>query len=73
VIVAGAFAVTFFASKIPFVHGFGLLELVGVFLLHSAYPVALLVAVFFCFDVARLWFPTLVSAGFVALVSRRQR
>ncbi len=73
VIVAGAFAVTFFASKIPFVHGFGLLELVGVFLLQGAYPVALLVAIFFCFDVARLWFPTLVSAAFVALLSRRSR
>ena len=73
VIAAGAFAVAFFASKIPFVHGFGLLELVGVFLLHGAYPVALLVAIFFCFDVARLWFPTLVSAGFVALLTRRSK
>jgi len=73
VLAAGAFAVTFFASKIPFVHGFGLLELVGVFLLQGAYPVALLVAIFFCFDVARLWFPTLVSAAFVALLARRSK
>jgi uncharacterized membrane protein YbhN (UPF0104 family) len=73
VLAAGAFAVTFFASKIPFLHGFGLIEMVGVFLLQGAYPVPLLVAVFFCFDVARLWFPTLVSAGFVALLTRRSK
>jgi uncharacterized membrane protein YbhN (UPF0104 family) len=72
VLVAGAFVVMFFASKVPFLHGFGLMELVGVFLLHNTYPAALLVAVLFCFDVARLWFPTLLSAGFVALVSRRK-
>jgi len=73
VLTAGAFAVTFFATKIPFVHGFGLIELVGVFLLQGAYPIPLIVAVFFCFDVARLWFPTLVSAVFVALLSRRSK
>ena len=73
VLAAGAFAVTFFASKIPFLHGFGLLELVGVFLLQGAYPIPLLVAIFFCFDVARLWFPTLVSAAFVALLTRRSK
>lgn len=73
VLAAGAFAVTFFATKIPFVHGFGLLELVGVFLLQGAYPIPLIVAIFFCFDVARLWFPTLVSAGFVALLTRRSK
>ncbi|MFA5247617.1 MAG: lysylphosphatidylglycerol synthase domain-containing protein [Candidatus Micrarchaeia archaeon] len=71
VVVAGAFVVVFFASKVPFLHGFGLLELVGVFLLHNSFPASLLVAILFCFDVARLWFPTLVSAGFVALLSRR--
>jgi len=73
VLAAGAFAVTFFATKIPFVHGFGLIELVGVFLLQGAYPIPLIVAIFFCFDVARLWFPTLVSAVFVALLSRRSK
>jgi len=73
VLAAGAFAVTFFATKIPFVHGFGLIELVGVFLLQGAYPIPLIVAIFFCFDVARLWFPTLVSAAFVALLSRRSK
>ena len=73
VLAAGAFVVTFFATKIPFVHGFGLIELVGVFLLQGAYPIPLIVAIFFCFDVARLWFPTLVSAAFVALLSRRSK
>jgi len=73
VLAAGAFAATFFATKIPFVHGFGLIELVGVFLLQGAYPIPLIVAIFFCFDVARLWFPTLVSAAFVALLTRRSK
>ncbi len=64
-VVAGTYVVLFFASKVPFLHGFGLLQLVGVLLLRGLFPVSLLVAVLFSFDIARLWVPTLLSLVFV--------
>ena len=64
-VVAGTYVVLFFASKVPFLHGFGLVELVGVLLLRGLFPVPLLVAVLFSFDIARLWVPTLLSLVFV--------
>ena len=62
----GAFTVIFFAAKLPFLHGFGLIELVGAVLLNSLLPVPQLVAILFAFDFCRLWFPTLLSLLFIA-------
>lgn len=72
-IVAGVFVAVFFASKVPLVNGFGLVELVGVALLHGAFPVSRLLAVLFAFDLARLWFPAFLSVFFVASKVRQKR
>ena len=70
VLAFGAFIVIFFASKIPFLHGLGLIELVGVLLLSDVFSPSKLVAVLFAFDVCRLWLPSLVSLPFIWKASK---